>query len=301
VRNEFVDELLVRARKDPKIVLITGDLGFGVLDNFWDSLPKQFVNLGITEQSSISYAAGLARNELRPFFYSIGNFPTLRALEQIRNDVVFMELPVTIVAVGAGFAYGTAGYSHHLIEDFGAMSALNLEIYSPTMPRDIQKCLDSILSQQYPAYLRLGKGGEKNFDVSHSVYDFPGVLNHIPETELTVMVNSAVIEEVVKAVEILDEGGTSVAILSCWKSTGYSHEEISFLSSRKKIVVIEEHVIRGGFGSYICECLGESNQVVTKIGISKLRKKLNGSTKFLRQSYGLSSQHLAETLMSLHK
>jgi transketolase len=114
VRNTFVDELLRQAKTDESILLLSGDLGYGVVDKFQRELPEQFINFGVNEQSMMGAAAGLAASGYKPFVYSIGNFPTFRCLEQVRNDVAYMNLNVTIVALGAGFAYGTAGYSHHL-------------------------------------------------------------------------------------------------------------------------------------------------------------------------------------------
>ena len=117
MRNEFIDLLSDAASKDPRILLVTADLGFGVVEKFRERVPNQFLNLGITEQSAVSICCGLAAVGYRPFLYSIANFPTFRAMEQIRNDMSYMNLPVTIVALGEGFSYGSAGYSHHLVED----------------------------------------------------------------------------------------------------------------------------------------------------------------------------------------
>ena len=301
MRKEFAEELARIAQEDPRIILITGDLGFGVLDVFQREYPTQFVNSGITEQSSVSYVAGLARNGLRPFFYSIGNFPTLRAFEQIRNDVSFMELPVTLVAVGAGFTYGTAGYSHHLIEDFGPISSLDLDLFTPTMPLDVSRCLQSIISNSRPAYLRLGKGDESNYGLKHGVFPFPGDLGSIPEADVTILVNSGIIGEVVKAAEQLKTTGVSVAILACWNPTGIQDQELSFLQSRKKIVVIEEHVLRGGFGSFIDERLNKVNSKVIKIGINQVNKKVIGSTFHLREAYNLNASGIFSQLKQIQK
>jgi transketolase len=294
MRNEFINQLLEYARNDSRLMFVTGDLGFGVIEDFQNALPGQFLNTGITEQSSVSYVAGLAKNGFRPFFYSIANFSTFRALEQIRNDVCYMELPVTIVAIGAGFGYGTAGYSHHLIEDFSAMSCLDIDIYTPTMPRDVEPCLQSILQKSRPAYLRLGKGGEKNFGKSDQVFDFPGDYSLIPDTDLTILVNGPIISEVVYAVSRLTTFGNTAAILSCWQSNNFGLKEIDFLKSRKAIFTVEEHVLRGGFGSYISETLGHTSKRVKRIGISKIERRINGSGDFLRESYGLNAEQLLE-------
>jgi transketolase len=210
-----------------------------------------------------------------------------------------MELPVTIVAIGAGFAYGTAGYSHHLIEDFGALSAFDLDIYSPTMPNNVEKCLEAIFAQRRPAYLRLGKGGERNFDISENVYDFPGKLSEIPRSDWTILVNSAILEEVVEAVKRMRREGSNAVILSCWKSNNFSGDEIEFLKNCKRLVVVEEHVIRGGFGSYICEILDMAPNRIAKRGISKVDKHLIGSTRYMRENYGLNSEQLFNFFMNL--
>jgi len=206
-----------------------------------------------------------------------------------------------LVAVGAGFTYGTAGYSHHLIEDFGPISSLDLDIFTPTMPRDVSRSLQSIISNSRPAYLRLGKGDESNFDLKQGVFQFPGDLGSIPETDITILVNSGIIGEVVKAAEQMRTTGVSVAILACWNPTGIKYPELIFLQSRNKIVVIEEHVIRGGFGSYIDERLDRDCNKVIKIGIKQVQKKVIGSTFYLREAYNLDAAGIFAQLKQIKK
>jgi transketolase len=213
----------------------------------------------------------------------------LRAYEQIRNDVSFMDLPVTIVSVGAGFAYGTAGYSHHLIEDFGPMTSIDLDVFTPTMPKEIGICLHSIIKNSRPAYLRLGKGDEVDFGIDDNVFGFPGDLSIIPETDFTILVNSGIIQEVVSVARKLEGSGFSVSILSCWRKTELSEEELNFLHSRSRIVIVEEHVIRGGFGSYLEEVMHSAKNRPLKIGIARIDKKAIGSTSYLRKFYGLNA------------
>ena len=297
MRNNFINQLVQHARIDSRIMLVTGDLGFGVIEDFQSNFPSQYLNTGITEQSSVSFVAGLAKNGFRPFFYSIANFSTFRALEQIRNDICYMELPVTIVSIGAGFGYGTAGYSHHLIEDFSAMSCLDIDIYTPTMPSNVEFCLRAILEINRPAYLRLGKGGEKNFGKSDQVFDFPGDYSQIPDTELTILVNGPIIDEVVFAVSRLGPFEKTAAILSCWKSNNFEQKDIDFLKSRRALVTVEEHVLRGGFGSYISEIVGDKERQIKRIGISKIERNYNGSSDFLRESYGLKADRLFQEFL----
>jgi transketolase len=179
LRREFIDELTEFALVDQSIILLTGDLGFGVLERFRDLLPNQFLNLGIAEQSMMGIAAGLAKCGFRPFVYSIGNFPSMRCMEQIRNDVVYMDLPVTIVALGAGFSYGTAGYSHHLVDDIGAIRSFNMEVYVPDGPSCSKKVINRIIERRKPAYVRLGRGGESESMTALHLIDLPKLRKRI--------------------------------------------------------------------------------------------------------------------------
>lgn len=301
MRNEFADILVEQSINSPEIMLVVGDLGYGVFDRYQKVCPSQYINSGITEQSSVSYAAGLAKMGLRPFFYSIGNFPTFRAIEQIRNDICFMNLPVTIVAVGAGFSYGTAGYSHHLIEDLSALTAFNIDIYTPTMPNEVALCMTQILKQKQPAYLRLGKGNEKNFSNDHSVFKFPNEIYFAPKAQVNVLVNGPIIEEVVIATQKLLEKGVTSNIFSCWSMNDVTNKEIQFLSQLENLVTVEEHVLRGGFGSLINEILPKTAKKVEAIGLSRLNHKVAGSVNFLRKYYGVDSDSIEKTLLSLLK
>ena len=145
MRDAFIKKLALMASSDEKIFLLVGDLGYGVVDDFAKSFPKQFLNAGVAEQNMMGMAAGLAHSGYKVFVYSIANFPTIRCLEQIRNDVCYHNLDVTIVAIGAGFGYGTLGYSHFAIEDLAVLRCLpNLNIYSPGDSYELEVALDQI-------------------------------------------------------------------------------------------------------------------------------------------------------------
>ena len=161
MRDSFANTLLEEAKKNSSIVLVTGDLGFGVLDKFQQELPKQFINAGVAEQTMMGMAAGIASTGKRVFVYSIGNFPTLRCLEQIRNDVCSMNNSVVVVSVGAGYAYGSQGYTHHALEDIAIMRALpNMDILVPADPQEASLLTTHLANTQKPSYLRLGKSKE---------------------------------------------------------------------------------------------------------------------------------------------
>lgn len=286
MRNTFIDQLLASAKEDKSILLITGDLGYGVVDQFADELPEQFLNFGINEQSMMGAAAGFASKGFKPFVYSIGNFPTFRCLEQIRNDVCHMNLDVCIVALGAGFSYGTAGYSHHLVEDISALSALpNISIYSPADTIEVELLFPRILAERGPRYLRLGKGGEGQITEKFQ-HVTPGISILRGSSKLAVITTGNIISEVILALkDISPELHPTVVSVSELNSIKGYISEIKF----NRIITVEEHVLRGGFGSIILEHLSNSNCNVTRIGISSLSSKISGSQQFLRRNYELDS------------
>ena len=149
------------AEKDKNVVLITGDLGFGVLKPFWEKFPDQFINAGIAEQDMTGFAAGMALCGKTVFTYSIGNFPTLRCIEQIRNDCAYHNANVKIVCVGGGFTYGPLGMSHHATEDIAVMRAMpDVTVFAPGDAAEAAACTKAMYETPGTCYLRLGRGGE---------------------------------------------------------------------------------------------------------------------------------------------
>ena len=149
MRNKFIEVLVNEAKKNDKIVLIIGDLGYNVVEPFQEKYPDRFFNAGICEQNMASMAAGLSSEGFHVFIYSIANFPTFRCAEQIRNDICYHKLNVTIVSVGGGLSYGNLGYSHHAIQDLGLMRLFpELVIASPGDPIETELCLKYILKEK---------------------------------------------------------------------------------------------------------------------------------------------------------
>src|SRR4029079_2604142 len=161
MRNAFLDTLYELALEDERIQFITGDLGFRVVEKFMEKIPNQFLNAGVAEQNMTGIAAGMALSGKIAFTYSIANFPTLRCLEQIRNDVCYHDADVKILSVGWGFAYGAMSVSHTAREDLGVMRCLpNLLVIAPGDPVETRAATRAIVKHAGPVYLRLGKAGE---------------------------------------------------------------------------------------------------------------------------------------------
>lgn len=295
MRNSFINTLLEEARKDARIILIVGDLGYGVVDEFRTELPNQFMNFGINEQSMMSAAAGLASEGYRPFVYSIGNFPTLRCLEQIRNDVCFMNLPVTFVAVGAGFAYGTSGYSHHLIEDITILRGLpNLRIFSPVDPLDSRASVIATLEEAAPTYVRIGKGGEPM--LNHLRQDLKvGYREYLNGPDGIILFTGTVGDEVISAGNILKERGLNPTIASFSQLNLKQLTHLKTKSQGKFIMTVEEHTVAGGFGSMVREILQNdlTNARILSCGVEKLLEREVGSQHYLRGIYGLDAISLS--------
>lgn len=297
MRNAFATHLLNLAREDQSILLITGDLGFGVLDDFQKELPRQFINAGVAEQTMMSMAAGLAASGFRPFVYSIANFPTFRCLEQIRNDVCYMDNPVTIVAVGAGLVYGVHGYSHHAVEDLAIMRSLpNLTIYSPCDAVETVFSIKKIIENNRPAYLRLGKGGEPIIN-KKSHLDIQDVNIIEPDGEDGLICWTGGIGfKVLQAAELLKQRGLRPKLVSVPVLNSQAIEELILQNSNQLILTVEEHSLSGGFGSLLLEVAASSkfSGRIVRLGIPQSINIEIGSHEYLLVKSGLSPTAISE-------
>jgi transketolase len=294
MRKLFVSELIRHSHNNSKIVFLTADLGYGVVESFRQIFPNRFYNLGICEQAIMSIAGGFASKEYRPFVYSIANFPTFRCLEQIRNDVCHMNNPVTIVAVGTGFSYGTAGYSHYLIEDLAAMQGLNISIFSPATPEETTKAIEQILLDHKPAYLRLPRVELPSNSEIYSISE-PGSFNMLESLDVLLIALGSIAHTCVDAQRQLSQRGIRSAVFNC---DSFDHLT-SFVSALNDynfpVFSIEEHVLQGGLGTRLLELFPRPERL-NRLGISLYNSLIVGDEEQLRHHYGLSSQGISETI-----
>lgn len=170
MRTNFINQLIEEARHNDKIFLLVGDLGYHVIEPFAEEFPDRFLNVGIAEQNMAGIAAGLAMTGYNVYFYSIGNFPTIRCLEQIRNDIAYHQANVKVVSVGAGYAYGSLGATHQATEEIGALRVLpNMVVATPGDPLEARAITKISASYDGPMYIRLGKAGEKTVHSEDSI------------------------------------------------------------------------------------------------------------------------------------
>jgi transketolase len=293
VRTAFVEELRRQAESDPSIMLITGDLGFGVLDDFRSRFPGQYLNAGVAEQNMATLAAGLALEGRKVFTYSIGNFPTLRSLEQIRNDICYHDLPVTVVSVGGGFSYGALGMSHHATEDIAIMRALpNMAVLTPGSREETRKLLPLILQRGKPAYLRLERSGE-NLPEGDAPFAFGKAQTLLPGHDVVILVAGGIVTEALKAARILEAEGVDIGVVCFHSVKPIDSEAIAkAIGSARVVVSLEEHSVVGGLGGAIAEqCLdlGLFSSKFIRLGIADSYSAVVGDQDFLRAYYGVDA------------
>ncbi len=302
MRDAFLRSLMTLAEADDRVALLTGDLGFGVVEKFGIKFPDRFWNCGVAEQSMIGIAAGLAKSGMRPFVYSIANFPTFRCLEQIRNDICYHNLPVTIVSIGAGLGYGTLGYTHHGIEDIAAMRSLpNISIYSPSDPIDVTQVLSRIDKNPAPTYLRLGKNGEPEI-IEVTKNAIPGSVRELTSgSNLTILATGALTENCLRVAQQLRTQGFEIQVISV---TQLEPLETKFLSANitsTKILVVEEHVKRGGFASALLETFNENGSTAQlhRLYVDEAKISETGTQEYLRGLSGLDKLGITKKCLEI--
>ncbi len=294
MRTAFINQLIEEARINPRIFLIVGDLGYSVVEPFAAEFPDRFLNAGIAEQNMTGIAAGLAKEGYSVFTYSIGNFPTLRCMEQIRYDVCYHNLDVKIVAVGGGFAYGALGVSHHTTEDIGMLRTIpNLTVCAPGDPVEAKLVTSYFCNNKQPGYIRLGKAGEP---IVHSAIDtivFGKILPVIEGADIAVLTTGSMLAYAADHVRQhrLNWSLYSVPVIK-------PMDIISLATIAKKypqLITMEEHQHSGGFGSAVLESLNDirNRQLIDFmpslkiVGIPDKFIGYAGTQEFLRKEAGL--------------
>ena len=303
MRDTFVKTLIEEAKKDKNIELITGDLGFGVLKPYFEQLPNQFTNAGIAEQNMTGVAAGMALCGKTVFTYSIGNFPTLRCIEQIRNDCAYPHANVKIVCVGGGFVYGSLGMSHQATEDIAILRALpEVTVVCPGDLVEAAEATKAIAHTPGTVYLRLGRGGEKR--VHDKIDNFQiGKAIKIREAKedcnkkVALFSTGAILDEVTEAAGILEKEGIGVEEYSFHTVKPIDKDVVLDCANRYDyIVTVEEHNVIGGLASAVSEVITDSDENVRliKIGLNDEYCSKVGNQKYLRAQYGMTAQDIVK-------
>lgn len=301
MRDTFVQTLVELAKKDKNIELITGDLGFGVLKTYYETVPDQFTNAGIAEQNMTTVAAGMALEGKNVFTYSIGNFPTLRCLEQIRNDCAYHNANVKVVCIGGGFVYGSLGMSHQATEDLAILRALpSVVVMAPADLVEAEECTRALAEYNGTAYLRLGRGGEKRIHDKIENFQIGKAIKIHDGEQVAIFSTGAIFEEVTAACDELIESGYNPAVYTFPTIKPIDKETIEEVAKNVDLIVTcEEHNIIGGFGGAVAEVMAEMRDkkaVLMRVGLNDEYSIKVGNQKYLRQQYGIDSKGIIEKI-----
>lgn len=304
MRQVFIRALMNLAKKDPRIVLATGDLGFKVFDDYRAQCPGQFLNLGVAEASLIGMSAGMALEGRIPFAYSIITFLTMRPFEQIRNDICFHKANVKLVGVGGGFSYGPNGPSHHALNDVALMRLLpEMTVLTPGDPHEALWAIETAYQHKGPVYIRLGRSGEEavhggplNLGYGKSVLVKEG-------QDIALLVSSLLLQNAVTASGVLQEQGKTVRLVSFPSIKPLDEEMLeNTFKNFKFIFTVEEHSVCGGLGSAIAELALARQWPVQRLHIiaapdSTMHKV--GSHEYLRFQSGLDAEQIAQKILTV--
>ena len=256
MRNTFLATLREIAANNPNVWLLCGDLGFSVLETFQRQFPDRYLNVGVAEQNMAGIAAGLALSGKTVFIYSIGNFPTIRCLEQLRNDVCYHGADVKVVSVGGGFAYGSQGYTHHAIEDVAIMSTLpGIDVLVPCDPIEVRVATRLLSKSGRPAYLRLSRSGEPALhpsepaDLSRPIFLRPG-------SDVVILASGPIAAACLAAAEMLAADFGQIGVASVPRLKPFDEQWVSEIAAGAKLIVtVEEQIARGGLYAAVAAAL----------------------------------------------
>jgi transketolase len=306
MRNAFLDTLYDLALEDERITFITGDLGFRVVEKFMENRPRQFLNAGVAEQNMTGIAVGMALSGRICCTYSIANFPTLRCLEQIRNDICYHDANVKVVAVGGGFAYGAMSVTHHAMEDLGVMRCLpNLTVIAPGDPVETRAATRAIVAHQGPVYLRLGKAGEPVVHSGEIRFQIGKAIRLREGSDVTLISTGGMLWTAARAAEQLAVAGIQTRLLSMHTLKPLDDEAV-LAAARETgaVVTLEEHSIVGGLGSAVAELLAEQlklNVPFKRLGVANAFSPHIGAQEYMLAKHGLNPEAVVRSVSDFLK
>lgn len=303
MRDHFIKSLCELAQGDRRIVLVTGDLGFAVFDEFRSRFPDQFINAGVAEQNMTAMATGMALEGKIVFTYSIGNFSTLRCLEHIRNDACYHNANVKLVCVGGGFSYGALGISHHATEDLAILRSLpDITVVSPCGLWEASEATKAIVAQAGTCYLRLDKSYGDDHPAVGEKFRLGKARILRDGQDLSIIVCGGILEEVQAACRSLEAEGIAVRVISMHTLVPIDSEMIlDCCRETGGLLTVEEHTLKGGLGSAVAEVLTDTGVMprrFSRLGLGGF-SSIVGSQKYLRTCYGIDSDAIAARVREL--
>lgn len=305
MRNAFAAELTRLAGENDQLVMLSGDIGNRLFDDFKAHFPNRFYNCGVAEANMISMAAGLAMEGLHPVAYTITPFITTRCFEQIRVDVCYHNVPVVIVGVGAGLSYATLGPTHHSCEDIAIMRALpNMTVIAPGDPLETRLALRAAMQHNGPVYIRMGKKGEPVIHQQTPDFEIGKALIIQNGKDVCLLGTGTILPDVLKAADLLADKGISAQVVSFPTIKPLDETLLADVFSRFSVVTtIEEHSRLGGFGSSVAEWLTDQAPMegrLCRIGTNDTFMDVAGEQEYARQHFGLDAHSICEKTLQMY-
>lgn len=299
MRNAFVGGLVELAERDPRVLLLTGDLGYTVLEPFQERFPDRFLNVGVAEQNMVGLATGLAEAGFVPFVYSIVPFAVLRPYEFIRNGPIMHGLPVRIVGVGGGVDYGHDGVSHYGLEDVGVLRLQpGMAVIVPADGDQARAALMATQNLPGPAYFRVGKGGSTPVPGLEGRFELGRAQVVREGSDVAIVALGAAVSEALRAADgLAEEGIRCIVVLVASVSPPPVDDLVSVLARYPLVLSVEAHYLVGGVGSLVSEVIAERGLRcrLVRCGIGTLPEGLSGSQGYLYQLHGMSGPRLVRT------
>ncbi len=301
MRNTFINKITEMAQENDNIMVVTADLGYSVLEEFRDLYPSRYFNVGISEQAMASIASGMALEGNVVITYSIGNFSTLRCIEQIRNDICYHNANVKIVSVGGGFSYGQLGMSHHATEDIAMMRVIpGMKVLVPSDPEEAVAAAEYAISTDGPCYIRLAKNREPKL---YDKIDYK--LNKMYRLKsgsgkIALISCGPILKNVISAAERLKTDNISLDVYSspCISPLDTSSlKEIA--DSHDLILTVEEHSVTGGLGGAVAEAVSGylgRKPILHRLGLQNCFASVVGDHDYLCEQYGISAEKISDTV-----
>ena len=302
MRNAFADEMTKIAHQDSRVVLLSGDIGNKLFDNFKAVDEHRFYNCGVAEANMMGVAAGMALSGLRPVVYTITPFTTTRCFEQIRVDACYHKAPVVIVGTGSGLSYAELGPTHHSLEDMAILRTLpGMRVMAPCDAVELRLVLQAALHEDGPVYIRIGKKGEPDIHIQRPNFKIGKALVVREGCDVALLSAGTIMPEVIKAADLLQEQGISVEVVSFHTIKPLDVAYLAAASSRVKLIAtIEEHGLIGGLGSAVAEWRAADNISTRQLSFGTPDEFMHevGSQEYARAKYGLTAYNIAARILA---
>jgi transketolase len=299
MRNAFAAAVTELAAAEERLVLLSGDIGNRLFDSFRERFPDRFYNCGVAEANMTGVAAGMAMCGLRPFTYTITPFATTRVLEQIRVDICYHNVPVTIVGTGSGLSYASLGPTHHSLEDVALLRALpNMTVLCPADAAEVREAVAAVLRLPGPAYIRLGKKGEPSVHAARPAFVIGRGIIVRPGSDVCLLGLGTMVATALQAAGLLEARGVSAQVVSMHTAKPLDEDLLRDAFSRFALVaVIEEHSRIGGLGAAVAQWLAAQNPYpparLLAFGTPDVFLHESGSQRYARACVGLTAEAIA--------